>query len=162
MPEWLATDRTTRMQVLGVALQADPKGNIRQITKLAGARITMILEGALLKVSHQANELTVTPGDAFAIPVKISRSAKLPVPAKLEVVVPPELKGLLQIQPDNLTLSPSQTQTAIQIQTKNDSRLTGRWRLILKAHALENDQWPVMSQTEVSVDFQSNPAPPSS
>ena len=35
MPQWLATDRTTRMSVLGVAKQVDPQGNLRYVRKMS-------------------------------------------------------------------------------------------------------------------------------
>ena len=153
MPEWLETDRTTRMVVLGVAKQADPKGNIRYVTKPAAARITMILEGALLKVSHRATELTVSAGDEFEIPIEISRSAKLQTPVSIELIVPDELTGLVQCVPANLKLATNQNKAIVQVRTVRDSRLIGRWNLQIRATALQGGKWPVVSQTETTVEF---------
>ena len=50
MPEWLATDLTRRIVVHGVGAVTDPDGEIRWLTNAGDARITMIMEGALLKV----------------------------------------------------------------------------------------------------------------
>ena len=154
MPEWLETDRTTRMVVLGVAKQADPQGNLRYVTKTANARITMILEGALLKVSHRAGELTISAGDEFQIPIEIARSTKLPKSVSIELVIPDELVGLVQSVPAITTLAPNQNKAALKIQTVPDSRLVGRWKLHVKATALQNGKWPTVSQTEVTVQFE--------
>ena len=151
MPEWLATDRTTRMTVLGMAVIADPKGTKRYVAKPAAARITMILEGALLKVSQQAGEMTVAPGSEFTIPLTVSRSAKLKETVTVNLVVPKELAGTLQCKP--VKVEPGQSAVALRIQTLTDQRLRGRWPLTIKATAMQNGRWLVMSQTEATVEF---------
>jgi hypothetical protein len=154
MPEWLETDRTTRMVVLGVAKQADPQGNLRYVTKPADARITMILEGALLKVSHGARELTVSAGDEFQVPIEIARSTKLPESVAIELVLPDELIGLVQCVPAISNLAPNENKAVLKIQTVPDSRLVGRWKLHIRAAALQDGKWPAVSQTEVTVQFE--------
>ena len=151
LPEWLETDRTTRMTVLGAAKVPDLRGRIRYLTKPGNARITMILEGALLKVSHRAKELTVRPGEAFEIPVNVSRSAKLPLPVKVEVAVPSPIAPLLVSK--SLKLSADQDRAVLKIRTIRGPRLHGRWKLLVKATAMRDNKWPVVSQTEVLVQF---------
>ena len=151
MPEWLETDRTTRMVVLGAAQQADPQGNLRYITQPANARVTMILEGALLKVSHSAPELTIVPGRDFEIPVAVSRSSKLQIPVSVEVVAPPTIRRLLNSE--TVTLLPQQTRGVVRVRTLDDRALHGRWKLLVKATAMLDKRWPVVSQTEVTLDF---------
>lgn len=151
MPEWLETDRTTRMVVLGVARVRDPKGNLRYLTKPADARITMILEGALLKLSHRAREPRVQPGQRFEIPLEISRSSKLGETVKVELAGPDPIRDLLEAK--SLTMAPDQSKAVLIVQTKPDKRLQGDWRLTIKATALEKNRWPVVAQTEVTVRF---------
>jgi hypothetical protein len=153
MPEWLATDKTTRMVVLGMARQRDPAGNLRYVTQPADARITMILEGALLKVSHAANELTASIGDEFEIPFSISRSAKLRTPVSVQLHVPDELAGLIQCVPAGLTLSTEENHGVLKVQTASASRLLGRWNLQIKAIAVQDGKWPVISQAEATIEF---------
>lgn len=153
MPEWLETDRTTRMVVLGMAQQPDLQGNLRYVTQPADARITMILEGALLKVSHRADELKVTAGNEFQIPIDISRSSKLQKVVSVELVIPDELAGLIKSVPARLDLAANQNQAILTVQTKPNPRLTGRWKLGIRATALQDDRWPVISRTETTVEF---------
>ena len=156
MPEWLATDRTSRMVVIGLAEVADPSGKLRQITANADARVTMILEGALMKLAHTANELTVAPGNTFDVPVQISRSAKFPVAVRVELVPPPELAELLRCE--TIDVAADAASGTLTIHTTADERLRGRWPLTLRATAMQDGQWPVISQTEVLVQFdQANP-----
>ncbi|MEO1995171.1 MAG: hypothetical protein ABGZ17_07845 [Planctomycetaceae bacterium] len=151
MPEWLATDRTTRMSVLGAARVADPQGNLRYVTRAANARITMILEGALLKVSHQLGELTVSPGGQFEIPVTIARSTKLREPVTVSLEVPDELAGAVQCSA--VTLDRNQSTVALRVHTTGDQRLAGRWPLTIRATTKQDERWLVMSQTQAVIEF---------
>ena len=151
MPEWLATDRTSRMVVHGVGAVKDPAGKERMIMTPANARITMILEGALLKVAHAADELTVTAGDSFDIPIRLSRSAKLQTGVTVSIQPPRELRDLIEAK--ELNLPAHESTGMVQIQTISDPKLTGRWNLLIKATTMQAEKWPVVSQTEVEVDF---------
>jgi uncharacterized protein YfaS (alpha-2-macroglobulin family) len=111
----------------------------------------MILEGALLKVSHQLGERTVHPGDQFEIPVVIARSTKLRETVTVSLAVPAELTGALQSTP--VTLEPGQAAVALRVQAAVDQRLTGRWPLTIQATAKQDGRWLVMSQTEAVIEF---------
>lgn len=153
MPEWLETDRTTRMVVLGVAQQKDGQGHLRYVTRPADARVTMILEGALLSVSHEAPELTVTAGEPFRIPVRIQRSAKLQTPVTVRLSVPEELHGLVECRPPVLELPVSGDHGLLTVVTQQDSRIAGDWEFRVEASTRQDDRWPVASQTTVQVQF---------
>ena len=151
MPEWLETDRTTRMTVMGVAQVADAQGNTRHVLSRADGNITMILEGALLKLAHRAAELTVQPGSSFDIPIEVSRSAKLPEAARIELESPRELAGLLTCEP--ITLDVEDQRGVLRVNTTADARLSGAWRLRIKATAMQDGRWPAVSITHVPVVF---------
>jgi len=151
MPEWLTTDRTTRMEVLGFGEVADPQGNVRHVGAASDARITMILEGALLKLSHQANELTVSPGEDLQIPVTITRSAKLAGPVTIDLELSGPLAKLVTLEPQ--VLEAGDSTLSLQVQTKADSRLRGLIPITVRATALQEDRWPVKSIVDVDVEF---------
>ena len=151
MPEWLTTDRTTRMEVVGFGEVADPQGNVRHVGAASDARITMILEGALLKISQQANELTVSPGESFQIPVTITRSAKLPGPVTIDLETAGPLADLVSLKP--LVLEAGVSTITLQVQTRADSRLRGVIPITVRATALQEDRWPVTSIVDVNVEF---------
>jgi hypothetical protein len=157
MPEWLSTDLTRRLVVHGVAIVPDAKGNLRHVLSPAVGRITMIMEGALLKLTAEAKELVAKPGDTIDVPVSIARSAKLPAEAVIELVVPEELSGGISAEP--LRINPDQGRGTIRVTTKADSRLTGDWPLTIKATAFEDGKWPVVSQTEIVVRFRDDTNP---
>jgi hypothetical protein len=151
MPEWLGTDLTSRIVVHGVAAVPDPQGNLRHLTKPGDARITMILEGALLKVETDDQEHSVLSGESFDVPIRLSRSPKLPIATKVELVVPDEITGLLHANP--LVMAPDQEEGVLRISSVADSRLLGLWQLRLTATSLQDEKWPVISETKVRVDF---------
>jgi hypothetical protein len=140
------------MVVMGVAKVADPQGNLRYVAKPADARITMILEGALMKVRHEAKELSVEPGGSFEIPIVVSRSAKLPAAVSVQLVAPEPIRRHIQCAP--VTLPAEQTRQVLQVSTAPGDRLNGEWEFQVRATALEQNQWPVVSQTTVAVQFE--------
>jgi hypothetical protein len=147
MSEHLATDFTIRMATQGVAAVPDPHGTPRYLTQPADAQITMIMEGALLKLTSPIRDLNLPIGESATIPVNVARSAKLPATAVVELIVPDELAGLLVAEP--LSLSAEREAGELRITTANDARLTGDWNLTLKATARQDEKWPVISETEV-------------
>jgi hypothetical protein len=151
MPEWLTTDRTTRMVVYAYGEVKDPQGNIRHIGKNSDARITMIMEGALLKLGHTAEEITIAPGDSFSVPVNILRSPKLQTDVKLDVELPEDLKELVRCEP--VILSVNQQQHALEIQTSADARLQGSIPITLRATTFQDGKWLVKSIVDVEVYF---------
>lgn len=153
LPEWLATDRTTRMVVLGVGKVRDPGGRVRFITKPADARITMILEGALLKLSHRARELVATPGGELEIPLRVARSTKLKGNVTIQLVVPEPLKQHIQCAP--VVLPATADETKLRVKIDPALKTAGRWALVVKAQAMRDRRWPVVSQTTVPVEFTS-------
>ena len=152
MPEWLATDLTCRIVVHGVGAVPDPQGRIRYLTRAGDARITMIMEGALLKLECPTPQLLAAPGDELKIPIAVSRSVKLPLPTTVEFEIPEELKGLVECDP--LTLAADTREGTLTIRTKADPRLHGQWNWTLRATSLQDHRWPVVSQFDLDVLFQ--------
>lgn len=151
MPEWLATDITRRMVVHGVVEVPDPKGNLRQLTKPGDARITMIMEGALLKLACEVTDLRSSPGAVCEIPFSISRSPRLTGPVTISLKVPEEAAGMLAAEP--VVLAPEQTTARMRITSTADSRLHGPWQLRFAATTLLDDRWPVVSEAVLDLDF---------
>ena len=151
MPEWLETSRTSRMILIGVAQVPDPRGNLRWLVSNMEGRITMSVEGALMKVSHEAGELRVRPGGSFDVPLVLSRSPKLPESAEIELIVPEELAGLLSAQP--VVLSGDATTGVLRIATIADAQLLGEHLLTVRATVLQHGYLPAVSECEVTVEF---------
>lgn len=154
MPEWLGTDLTRRMNVHGVGAVPDLRGRLRWLTSAADARITMIMEGALLKLACQADEMVARPGDTLQIPVAVSRSIKLPLETQVELLIPEELTGL--IETTAISLAPGTDVGTLIIKTQPDAKLSGTWSFELRATALEHGKWPVTSFAKATVEFVAN------
>jgi len=152
LPEWLPTDLTRRIVVHGVAGVPDPRGNVRQLTRAGDARITMIMEGALLKVTSPAGPRVCRLGETFDVPVVVSRAARLPLPVTVSLELPEEAAGLLSAAP--VVLPPGVDQGTLRASARADQRLAGPWQLRIRATALEEGVWPVVSEAELEVEFE--------
>ncbi|MEY4188425.1 MAG: hypothetical protein RIT02_3459 [Planctomycetota bacterium] len=151
MPEWLATDITRRMIVHGIAVVPDPQGHLRYLTKPGDARITMIMEGALLKLALGTASVSAQQSSVLEVPFSISRSPRLPLPVTVRVHVPEELSGALQCAA--VELLPGTDQGVLRIEAAADSRLQGLWPLKVTATALQGGRWPVVSESELELGF---------
>jgi hypothetical protein len=151
MPEWLATDITRRMVVHGIAVVPDPKGTPRYLTKPGDARITMIMEGALMKLGADVKEFESPLGGTIRVPITISRTARLPLPVTVDLQVPEEARG--QIKSAAVMIPADQQRGVLQIDFDNVPELLGPWTLRLAATALQDGRWPVVSETEIKVDL---------
>ena len=139
------------MEVVGFGEVADPQGNLRYVGAAADARITMILEGVLFKVSHQARELSVSPGESFQVPVTITRSAKLPGPVTIDLELASPLSDLVTLEQQVIEAGVSTIN--LQVQTRADARLRGMIPITVRATAYQQDRWPVKSIVDVNVEF---------
>jgi len=152
--EWLATDRTTRMVVLGFGEVTDPQGQVRYVGVAADARITMILEGALLKVAPLRVELDAGPGQVVELPVKIVRSSKLQTAVTIDLELDDELAALLEYEP--LKLDVNQTEAVLKVRCSNSPLLRGLIPITVRATTLQFEKWPVKSVQDYDVFFATN------
>ena len=74
------------------------------------------------------------------------------LPVTVTLNVPDEAQGFLKAEP--VTLAPDQSTAMLRIETQADNKLVGEWTLTLTATALQENQWPVVSQTDVRVEYQ--------
>jgi hypothetical protein len=151
MPEWLSTFRTSRMILIAVGKLADPRGNVRYLVAPGDGRITMSIEGALLKVTHDAPEMTVRPGEAFEVPVTVARSATLPEAVRLELRLPEGLEGTFSAEP--VLLPPDRDQARVRIVARKDARLRGTIPITIRATAMQHGNLPVISETTIDIHF---------
>jgi hypothetical protein len=149
MPEWLETTRTSRMGMIAVAKVADAKGKVRYLANEITGFITMTMEGALLKVSAEDHERTVPAGQAFDVRVKVSRLAKLAEPVRLELRLPDELAGKMEAKPVVVAVK---TEDAV-LRITPAAGLRGMHTLTIRATAMQEGTYPVLSETSVVVEL---------
>ncbi len=150
MPEWLETSRTSRMAMIAVVQVPDPKGTVRHLVVELEGMVTMSMEGALLKVSNGVRDLTVKPGEAFTVRVKVARSATLAEPVKLELRLPEELAGAWKAEP--VIVPANQDEAAFVIVAGTEARLKGEHTLTIRGTAMQSGNLPVVSETTVQVE----------
>ena len=152
MPEWLSTDRTTRMVVYGYGEVADPTGVMRHVGLSADARVTMILEGALLKVRHEIEELRSQPGSQFEVPVEIVRSSLLSTEVQVDLELPKAWQAWVSC--DSVRLAPGQTRAILKVATTPEFPLRGTVPVTIRATAMQEGRWLVKSIMDVNIEFE--------
>jgi hypothetical protein len=151
MPERLETTRTSRMALVGVVRVPDRHRKVRYLVTPMQGQITMSIEGSLLKVSHDAREVAVRPGETQAIAVTVLRSAKLTESVRLELRLPDDLAGCLGA--DAIEVPPGKDTAVFRITRAKDARITGEHSITIRATALQGGHLPVVSETTVLVGF---------
>jgi hypothetical protein len=151
MSEWLGTEYTMRMATHGVAQVADPQGNLRYVVKATDAPVTMIMEGALLKLAPERTIVTAKLGERVVVPVKISRSPKFSEAVEVDFELPTELRNLCQTS--TLTLNANEVTGELMFDVPSDSRLLGTWTIPI--HAVSHTKhWPIQAFSEFELRVQ--------
>lgn len=150
LPEHLETTRTSRIGLVAMAKIPDPKGTPRWVLTAMDGQVTMSVEGALLKLSPGPDEVTAVAGEPAVASLKLARSPKLSGAVKVELIVPPELRGLVSAPP--LDWPADKSTASLLLSSKADPKLAGVWTLTARATGTR-DGYPVVSECEVEVEF---------
>ncbi len=153
LPEWLETTRTSRMIVNGLAQVKDPKGNLRYSLSRQKTRMGFLPTGALLKLAADSEEFITRPGQAITVPISLSRSRQLTKPALLELRLTERQQELFTAE--SQTIAPTQAQTKFQIVPRENMPNREEETLTIRATVLNRDNTPVVSETQVLIQFPS-------
>ncbi len=154
LPEHLESTRTSRIGLVAMAKIPDPKGKQVWVMAAMDGQVTMSVEGALMKLSPGPDEVTAVCGEPAAVTLKLARSSKLSGPVKVELVVPPELHGLVSAAA--LEWPADKANATLVLTSKADPKLPGVWKLAARATATR-DGFPVVSECEIEVEFTRGP-----
>lgn len=149
MPEWLETTRTSRMELVGVVKVPDPKGTIRYVVAPMAGRITMSIEGSLLKVSHTAKELRLKAGESATVRVNVLRSPKLTEDVKLELVLPEESSG--HFAADAVVVKPGKSTADVTIRCIKDPA-NAPHTLTIRGTAMQGGKYAVVSESPIVIE----------
>ncbi len=152
MPEWLETTRTSRMELIGVVRVPDAKGKQRYLVTRMSGRITMSIEGSLLKVDAPTREFTIRAGESIVVPVKVLRSAKLAAEVRLELQLPDELAGVLKA--DAVVVPAGQASAEFRIVCLKDAMIGEEHALAIRGTAMQDGRYAVVSEANLTIEFQ--------
>ena len=151
MPEWLEIDRGSWTDLIGVCKVPDPQGKVRHVVTQMDGRIVVLLEGSLLSITQEAEELSVKPGGTVEVPLRLYRSSKLQLPVKLELITEPELAGL--VHAEVITVPPEQSNATFRILSSANHKLVGDQILKIRGTTYEAPDLPVVSEVNVPVEY---------
>ncbi|MBI3862399.1 MAG: hypothetical protein HY290_10940 [Planctomycetia bacterium] len=149
VPEWMETTKTSRMILNGVVKVPDPKGNVRTLVQRMEMRIGILPEGALLKISSSATELSAAAGEEIRIPLTISRAPELKDPLVVEFVPDASQAGLVAAEAVNL--APDQREAVLAVRFAGDPQIAGDQPIVVRATARQDDVRRVVSETTIVV-----------
>jgi len=147
----METTKTSRFILNAVVQVPDPKGTMRHLLNKMELRLGILPVGAMLRLSHGADELHVKRGEPFEVPLTLARTAELTGDAVLELKLPEDLAGQLTAEP--LTIPPAQTTAALRITPAAAANLHGEQELTIRAMVMHQGKLPTISETTVVVDF---------
>lgn len=152
VPEWMETTKTSRMILNGSVQVADPKGTLRTLLQRQELRFGILPEGALMKLTHGAGEVSASPGRELSIPLSLSLSPELRDPIRITVV---SADGIFTAEP--LSLATGQKEVKLPVRVSMDPAHLGEHEVVIRATALRDGRWPVVSETSVLVEIRAYP-----
>jgi hypothetical protein len=97
LPPWMETGRTARACVMAVGEVKDADGRTHTVSFTSvqpNEQVIAVVEPGRLEVEPDRTSLTAVPGKAVRLAVGVARGKNLRGPVKLELVVPPHLRGI--------------------------------------------------------------------
>lgn len=159
VPEWMETTRTSRFIVNGAVEVTDPRGAKRTLLERQELRLGMLPEGAIMKLSGPA-EIRLNRGGTAAIELGLVRGAEFRTPAfagpvRLELVretLPRAWRdgNLVTLEPVVIENDGAEHALAtLTVSLADDPRIAGEGAITIRATALEEGRWPVVSEATV-------------
>ncbi|QDU96310.1 PPC domain-containing protein [Lignipirellula cremea] len=158
LPEWVQIDRTSRISLNTIVDQPDGQGKMHRLINRMEKRITMNVEGALLKATVDAAELRLRNG-SVAIPVTVSRSVQLSGPVTVDLAGPDNadfqiapwvrFEGPSNFHAERVTVTEDDT-AILQVTAVPGQVESGEHELTIEVRALR-EGFPVVSQVKVVV-----------
>ncbi len=149
IPEWVQTDRTSRIILNTVVTVPDAGGRQRYLVNRMQQRITMNVEGALLKVSTP-RQYYQSDGKCLDIPVELFRSGNLPGPVTVS------LHCLGDDSPPftakSITIPADQHSTELKVLQEHRPRSSVEQEYIVRAEA-EHRGYPVLSESKITLSI---------
>ena len=141
IPEWVQTDRTSRITLNSVVVVPDAAGRPRTLVNRMERRITMNVEGALLKINTVKRQYRWTE-KTLTLPLELFRSGKLKGPVTVALYAPDSESPIAKTVVDESSLT-----TQLELTNRPDS---GVRQYTLRASARQGI-YPVISETTVAI-----------
>ena len=159
VPEWMETTRTSRFIVNAAVEVTDPRGAKRTLLERQELRLGMLPEGAIMKLSGPA-EIRLKRGATAAIVLELVRGAEFRTaafagPVRLELVrqsLPRAWRegNLVTLEPVVIENDVAEhVQATLTVKLADDPRIAGEGPITIRATALEEGRWPVVSEATV-------------
>ena len=161
VPEWMETTRTSRFIVNAAVEVPDPRGRVRTLLERQELRMGMLPEGAIMKLSGPG-EVRGKRGATVAIDLVLARAAAFRTPALVGPVRVDLVKESLPrgwraeglVTPVPLVIAndgAEEARATLSLQLADDPRISGAGAITIRATALEEGRFPVVSEARVEI-----------
>jgi len=150
LPPWMETARTCRVCVMGTAILDEPDGSKHAVTyssKEQNDQIIAVVEPERLSLKLDRDSMRVTPGEEAVVGFTLSRGEGVVAPARVEIIVPPHVKGL-GAKPVEITQEAKEGKLRLQFAADATDAL--RAPLVIRAVVLV-DQKLVTAETKLTL-----------
>jgi len=150
LPEWVQTDRTSRIVLNTVVKVPDGQGNVRHLVNRMDRRITMNVEGALLKLSAPETEFSLKPSQSIDVRLNILRSGKFNGPVEITLDSDDAHSELFAVEP--VSVAPGQSEAVLRVTARQGDRPLGERELTIRASgSLGDARVRIMSTARIFV-----------
>jgi len=97
LPPWLEVGRTSRSNLMAIGEIVDADGSRHRVsftTQAQSEQIVVLADPGPLSVTLPTTSITAKEGGAVEIKVKVGRGPSINLPVRLELAVPPHIKGV--------------------------------------------------------------------
>ena len=147
-PEWLETSRTSRMVLVGVGRVRDGAGRERQVVSTLDGRITVWIEGALLKLEPVSRELKLPSDGVVTVELEVLRNPRINGDLELSASLDEGYSGTASTSLVRIPAGESRVRTTVRLSglaaedrqiplvLRAQTRLDGKWRVQSEARLL--------------------------
>lgn len=151
LPPWMETGRTSRTCVMAVGVIKDKDGSVHEVSFSSvnqNEQLVAVVEPGKLSVNLERTSIAALPGKTLVLPFQVARGPGLQGEVKVELVVPPHVKG---VRAEPVIVAKEQGSLAIIC----DSSAVGPFNMPLLVRAtLVNNGRPVLAESKVEFILQ--------
>ncbi|MFO0936543.1 MAG: hypothetical protein U0798_08540 [Gemmataceae bacterium] len=154
LPEHLDMSHPVRVDLVAMARVLDADGRPHWLLSPVEGPVTFTPREPLMTLKSEVERVKAVAGEHVRVPFTLQRSDLITGSVKLEWIIPRELMSLFQTEPMNWP--GAKQNSSLVLKSQADPKLVGLKTLRVRATALWKEN-PVVSETEVVLDFQSKP-----
>jgi hypothetical protein len=150
LPPWMETGRTCRVCVMAVGLVRDADGSEHEVSFSSvqqNEQMVAVIEPGRLGVQTDRGSLLAAPGATVTLGVRVERGKGLAGPVKVELVVPPHVRG---VRAEPVEVPADRAATTLTLRFSADALGPFNMPVTVRATIMDRNE-PVTSEAPVEI-----------